>query len=105
MPFAQTLTLWVLVAVVMVVIALWQGKSLNASLIGLALLAATVLTGLAALHPVAQTTGLLGWVVGWIRNFLVYTILLSLLTKTPAKKSAKSGVLFATILILLDLLG
>ena len=91
MPFSQALVLWGLVSVVLVALGLWRRKALDASLIGLALVSSTILTGLAMLYPITQTASFMGIAVGWIRNFLVYTILLGLLTKTPVKEGAKTA--------------
>lgn len=104
MPFPQLIVLWALLAVIMVLLGLRQGKKFDAGLIGLVVLTATILTGLTAIYPVAEKPNLLGVAVGWVRNFLVYTILLSVVSKVSFKQSAASGFVFASILVLFDLL-
>ena len=104
MPFPQLLIRWIVMVVLAIVSGLWQGKTLSANLLGIALLSATAVTSIAALYPLTELPGLFGIAIAWLRHFLSFTIIIAVLTKYSVRRSCIMGVCFASILLLLNLL-
>lgn|SRR5690554_1397320 len=97
MAFSQLLIQWILISVYALAISTIEQNKLNIGNLGLATLVATVTIGITLLWPLAQSPGLLGATMSWSCHFLVYTSLTATVSKTPLKKCALRGVVFATL--------
>lgn len=91
MPFPQLAMRWAVVAVGVVIAGLWQGRKLDPNLLGVAMLSATAITSIAALHPLTRSPGILGAAISWVRHFLSFAILTAAITTHPMSRVIMMG--------------
>lgn len=104
MTVPQLLLRWIVVASLTITSGLWRQKLCGKDLVVLAILAATMVTGIAALHPLTKLPGVLGMVVIWLRQFLIFTTLAGVIAGFPQRVSLIMGAGFATLLTMVQLL-
>lgn len=97
MTFSQLLIRWLVMAALTIICGLLQGKKFGTNLLLVAALAASVLAGLAALHPLTKLPGVLGFGVGWLRHLLTFSLLAAVLTQYSPRRSLIMGLGFATL--------
>lgn len=97
MTFSQLLIRWLVMAALTIISGLLQGKEFSANLLLVAGLAASAIAGLAALHPLTQLPGVLGFGVSWLRHVLIFSLLAAVFTQYSPRKSLIMGLCFATL--------
>lgn len=97
MTATQLLKRWIAAAAFAIASGLWQGKIFDVSLLGIAVLSATALTGLAALKPPTKRPGWSGVGLAWIRNCLIMSIIWGVMIGSSLLHTAIASFIFATM--------
>ncbi|MCK9526048.1 MAG: hypothetical protein M0R49_08980 [Limnochordia bacterium] len=98
MTASQLLTRWLVMAVLVIITGLLRDKQFSRKLLVVALLSATAIAGLAALHPLTKLPGLLGFGIGWLRLLAIFAIMAAALAGFPLRRSIIMGIGYATII-------
>jgi hypothetical protein len=104
MTASQLLTRWIVMAVLVIITGLLRDELFNRDLLAIALLSATALTGIGALHSLTKLPGLLGIGIGWLRQFLILAILSGVIAGFSLRRSIIMGIGYATIMSIYHLL-
>ncbi len=104
MSFSDLLIRWIAMAFLTTASGLWQGKTFGTNLLGIAILSATAMTGIAALHPLTELPGLWGIWVTWLRHLLIFVIIAAVLIGGSLRLSIIMSLITATVLTLARLI-
>lgn len=106
MPALKLILSWLVIAAVFLLFAVISGNKPKAQNIAIAAVGSALLILLAiALPPTAAPLGFWQAFSRWLHNFIFFTLLINFIRQTSRKKSAISGLAFATTLALLDILA
>lgn len=97
MTTTQLLIRWFAIALLTIVSGLWQGKTIGPNLLLIAVLSATAMTGLAALHPLTKRPGWSGFGLAWLHHFLVFILIATILIGSPLRISIIMSFLASTL--------
>lgn len=105
MAFLHLPLLWAAIAALVGFLIIWQGKKLEAAILGQIALYATILTVFSAFFPTTSSLNVFSVARRWLLYVLLYCSILSLIIRRETKQNIKRGLVLATILSLLELSG
>lgn len=105
MPALKLILSWLVLAAFFLLFAVISGKKLKTSIFaGAAAGSALLILLAAAVPPTSVPLGFWQAFNRWLRNFIFFTLAINFVRQPSRKKSAISGLAFATTLALLDIL-
>lgn len=104
MSFFDLSICWIAMAVATIINGVWRDEKLTPSLLGVAFLAATATTSIAALYPLTKLPSLWGVGVSWAHHFLMFNVFTAVFLRYSLRGSIVSGLGYATLLTIYALL-